>query len=172
MVELIKKKIQEQILAMVIIKRADKRRFGNLQIELKNSFLLGKDEYPKSVPEVLKILNNYKPVWTSPNGRSTDSNVNSRSGNPPNNNGVTFLQTQGATTNIEFLRGSNGSFFANVTCRLCGLKGHYQSHCPVVADANGHRLRRTGDGNGGTPQTDGPSGTLTTTGTVTVRGQR
>ena len=148
---LIKKSIQDEILAMVIIKRADKRRFGNLQIELKNSFLLGKNDYPTTVPEALKILNNYKPVWST-NARHGDTNNSAR--NVPNqvNSGVTFLQAQGSSFNIEYLRGSNGSFFSNVTCRLCGLKGHYQSNCPVVTNANGHRLHRNGDGDtGGTP---------------------
>ena len=121
-----KKKLQDEVVAMSIIKRADKRRFGNLQIELKNAFLLGQNEYPTSISEALKVLNNYKPIWTSgaSSNRHTDNN-NQRTNNTPHQNGVSFLQSQGTSTTIEYLRGSNGSFFSNVECRLCGLKGHY-----------------------------------------------
>ena len=36
-----------------------------------------------------------------------------------------------------FLRATNNSFFPNITCRFCAIKGHYQSHCPVAINAEG-----------------------------------
>ena len=57
---MIEKEMKESILAMTILKRADSRRYGSLQKELANSYLLGKNEYPTSVPDLLKVLNNYE----------------------------------------------------------------------------------------------------------------
>ena len=56
---IIRKQLQEEILAMTIIKRADKKRYGSLQISLKNNYLLGNNKYPTTVPDILKILNNF-----------------------------------------------------------------------------------------------------------------
>ena len=135
-------KLNKEIIAMAMIKRADKKRFGNLQIQLKNSFLLGNNEYPTTVPDVLKILNNYKQEWH--NGinptRNNHNNSNNNNNNNNNSSGVSLLQAQANTYNINYLRGTNGSFFANITCRLCGYKGHYQSHCPVATNDQGHKI--------------------------------
>ena len=136
-------KLKEEIVAMSLIKRADKKRFGNLQIQLKNSFLLGSNEYPTTVPDVLKILNNYKPEWkngVNPNANSRNNDHNNNNSNNNSNNGVSLLQTQNNGCNIAFLRGTNHSFFPNITCRLCGFTGHYQSHCPIAIDDQGHKI--------------------------------
>ena len=94
---------------MSIMKRADKRRFGNLQIELKNSFLLGKNEYPTSVPEVLKILNNYKPVWTNgtnpstmnSNTRNSETHNAARNSNGPTNKFLEWNSVENVSTPKE-----------------------------------------------------------------------
>ena len=46
------RKLKERIIAMTVLKRADKKRFGNLQISLKNKYLLGRDEYPNNIGEI------------------------------------------------------------------------------------------------------------------------
>ena len=38
----VKKALKEEILTMTILKRANKRQYGNLQLSLKNDYLLGK----------------------------------------------------------------------------------------------------------------------------------
>ena len=68
---MVTKALKEEILAMAMLKRADKKRFGNLQISLKNSYLLGTNDYPKTVAGVLKILNNYKSEYTPPSATPT-----------------------------------------------------------------------------------------------------
>ena len=44
---------------------------------------------------------------------------------------VSFLQANG-TLQVHYLKGTNDSFFRQITCRTCKMKGHYQTHCPVV----------------------------------------
>ena len=59
-----KKALKEEIVAMAVLKQADKRRYGNLQISLKNSYLMGKNNYTDTIPDVLVVLNNYSTEWT------------------------------------------------------------------------------------------------------------
>ena len=62
--EVEKRKLKEHIMVIWVLKRADKRRFGNLQIGLKNKYLLGIDKYPTTIGDLLKILNHYKPEYS------------------------------------------------------------------------------------------------------------
>jgi len=130
--KLIRKRLDEEILAMAIMKRADKKRYGPLLKKLSNEYLLGNNNYPNNVADVLKLLNNYQPeVPTS--GRAEENNSTtdtSQSTGLASSSTVSFLQTNGHQ--VKYLRGTNNSFFRNITCRFCGLKGHYQTHCPVV----------------------------------------
>ena len=50
-----KKDLKKKIIAMAVLKRADKRRYGNLHISLKNSYLLRKNNYPDTIPDVLQF---------------------------------------------------------------------------------------------------------------------
>ena len=124
---------------MAILKRTDKKRFGNLVIQLKNSFLLKKDEFPTKVSELLKVMNNYKPEWK--NGVNPGNNHQTTDFQTPTGTGVSLLQTQTPTPRapVHYVRGTNNSFYQNITCRICGFKGHYQSHCPI-ADLQGNKI--------------------------------
>lgn len=126
--KMLKKQLHEEIIATAIIKRADKRRYGNLQIQMKNNFLMGNNMYPINVADVLRILDNYEREWPmaknsdikpEPNGKKT---------------GVVFFQNNG-DVKVTHMRGSNNSFFPAITCRVCGIRGHYQSHCPVCSES-------------------------------------
>ena len=141
-----KKVIKDEIAAITIIRRVDKKRFGNLLIGFENEYLKGKDDYPKSTAAVLRLLNNYKPEWSG--GRPP----NQQTGNVSTNRGqgVNLLQTE--EVKIKFLGGKDNSFFPNITCFLCKRKGHYKSQCPVRKDATGARL-----GGGNRTQDEGNS---------------
>ena len=132
----VRKEIEGKILAMAIMKRADKKRFGNLQIKLKNDYLLGNNGYPTEVVNVLKLLNNYKPEWSGARVNNHRSPTPPRSGR---NNSVSFFQARENT--VEFAQGTNNFFHPNVTCHQCNLVGHYKSHCPMC-DSKGNKLQR------------------------------
>ena len=53
-----KQALREEIAAIAALKRADRRMYGNLQISLKFSYLIGKNNYPDTMPDVLRVLNN------------------------------------------------------------------------------------------------------------------
>jgi hypothetical protein len=137
-----KKALKEEIVAMAVLKRADRKRYGNLQTGLKNSYLLGKNDYPTNIPDVLKVLNNYKCEWTPGTSQQPVAKTGGRSS-------YSFLQSTAGE--VFFLRATNNSFFPEITCRLCGIKGHYQTHCPVTKNEAGEELtRRPGTEKGGT----------------------
>ena len=85
---------------MLMLKRADKKRYGNLLIGLKNSYLLGKDDYPTTVGGVIKVLNNYKSEWQQ---RETQTRT------AP----VSFLQANGGR--VHYLKATNNAFFPRIT---------------------------------------------------------
>ena len=91
---LVKKEIKEEVLAITILKRADKRRYGSLQIDLWNSYLLGHNKYPTSVPDVLKILNNYTPDFTILSSPLSHSTITGSTGITASSS-VSFLQSNG-----------------------------------------------------------------------------
>ena len=143
-----RKALKEEIVAMAVLKRADRKRYGSLQTSLKNSYLLGKNDYPTNIPDVLKVLNNYKCEWTPETLRTpgTSQQPAARSGG---RSSYSFLQSTAGE--VFFLRATNNSFFPEITCRLCGIKGHYQTHCPVAKNEAGEELaRRPGNAGGGT----------------------
>ena len=110
------RRLKERIVAMAVLKRADKKRFGNLQIGLKNKYLLGQDDYPTNVGDLLKVLNHYKPEWnqTTATTAGTGTTPSNRPSAPAQ--GATFLQANGST--VSFLRGTNNSFYPEIVCRL------------------------------------------------------
>ena len=55
--------IQEKIRATTVFLAADEERYGD--IRRANAFLIDRDDCPKTIPEVLKIPNNYqRPIIT------------------------------------------------------------------------------------------------------------
>src|SRR5210317_2122108 len=72
------KAVQNKIKAITILEKADKKRFGNPQIMMKNAYLMGKDEYLNEVHEAQMLLNNFKSEWR-PGGQT----ITLRSPTPP-----------------------------------------------------------------------------------------
>ena len=118
---------------MAVLKRADKSRYGNLQISLKNSYLLGKNNYPDTIPDVLRVLNNHNTEWTQKITKPPTPPGTPGTGG--RNSAVLFLKSPG--DGVNFLRVTNNSFFPETTCRLCGIEGHSQKHCPVITNDTG-----------------------------------
>ena len=180
--------LEEEIETFAILKRADKKRFGNLQIKLKNAYLLGRNEYPTTVQELTKVLKNYEQEWPVQGERLQRQQQR----------GTTLLQDGATGPSIGYLKSTMGTFFPHITCTACNIKGHYKSHCPVV-DCNGNHMDGAGAGtlrdapvieealaaalaasrrgnrrprNGNTPQGDGGDGAGTGTSEVSPDGNR
>ena len=55
------------------------------------------------------------------------------------NSAVSFLQSSG--DGVSFLRATNNSFFPAISCRLYGIKGHYQTHFLVAMNDTGDGIK-------------------------------
>ena len=118
---------------MAVLNRPDKRRYGNLQISLINSYLLGENNYPDTIPDVLRVLNYYKTEWKQ--NTTKPPILPKTSGKGKRNSAVSFLQQSG--DGVSFLQATNNSFLPVITRRLYGIKWHYQTHCPVATNDTG-----------------------------------
>ena len=131
----IKKRIQDKLVAFAIIRRSCSKRYKGLQLKLQNDFLMGRNEYPTNIPDVLKILNNYKSEYPTSTRASEQSARITRNNNV--NQNLSISQTNGNQIQVMYLRGTNRSFFPDITCRRCNVRGHYQTHCPIATNERG-----------------------------------
>jgi len=93
--------IKEEITVMTILKRTDKKSYGNLM----NAYLIGRNELLTTISDLLKLLNSYKPNW-KPRSTSTVSNITT---------GHSFFQLNmpaGGSPKIKFLAGTNGKVWS------------------------------------------------------------
>jgi len=95
--------IKEEITIMAILKRTDKKRYGNLMNELTNAYLVGKNEFPTTIPDLLKLLNNYTPIW-KPRNTSTVSNITT------DHSFFQLSMLAGGSSEIKYLACTNGKF--------------------------------------------------------------
>ena len=95
---------------------------------------------------MLRVLNNYKTEWTK--NTTQPPTLPGAPGTGGRNSDVSFLQSSGDIA--SFLQATNNIFFPAITCRLCVIKGHYQTHCPVAMNETGDLIKfnRPGAGNG------------------------
>ena len=52
--------VADAVKAVLLISRADKRRYGRLKEQLANNYLLGTDQYPDTLEKASRILGNYQ----------------------------------------------------------------------------------------------------------------
>ena len=50
----------ESVKAAMVISGADKRRYGQLKLDLSNNYLLGTDQYPDTLEKAVNLLTNYQ----------------------------------------------------------------------------------------------------------------
>ena len=75
------------------------------------------------------MLKNHKQEWMAA-GRMPQQSRNQQ-GNNRRNPGISFFRALSSEC-LCFLKGTNNSFFPEITYRLCNIKGHYLTHCPVA----------------------------------------
>ena len=129
--------------AALLISGADKRRYGGLNNDLGNNYLLGTDQYPDTTKKAKVLLGNYKP----PRQQQCQ--------HPRYDGGVAFIQRGrgdpggrgrcdrggrsgvagiGNATTVSSIReeGSNARSNRNedTHCFHCGEEGHWANMCP------------------------------------------
>jgi hypothetical protein len=107
----------ERYLAFVFLSQSGEKH-NQLRADLKNQFMSGHDNYPRTVQAMLRFLDNYDQQHSAVVA--------------PIGEGATFAQKS------TLHPGYNGkdyipSFWKNRTCTRCKQRGHPPSHCPAEA---------------------------------------
>jgi len=114
----------------------------------KNDYPKGTNSYINGLADSTRVLNNHKPEYDLPTGGTPRSSGGGEripsSGNSRNDGGRTsasFLQANDQANEMQargwFLKGTKGRFRPDITCHLCGFKGHFEDFCPVATNAQG-----------------------------------
>ena len=96
----------DKYLACLFILVADGGRYQGLKRALDNQYLMDKDAYPCSLPQAMKLLEQFKP----------EAFNEAAAGEPASDAGVAFAQTDGYVP----------------TCFNCRAKGHTVNECPKL----------------------------------------
>jgi hypothetical protein len=118
---------KQQTIAIVFLKRANKRRYGGLWTELENNFTCGQDHYPPDLTNAYNLLLNYKAAPMQQRQPRRDNSGNN------NVSDMSFLQNGTPTP------GTGGAIHERVKCYNCNTYGHYASVCPADVQ-EGHQM--------------------------------
>ena len=113
---------REAYLACMLLRGADSIRYGPLKTELANDMTKGQDNYPKTMVEASRLLNDYKVATRAQRARDDPGE------------GMAFVQDRGGGR-----RGGSGARASaardpdDPNCWHCGKPGHQMRRCPDLA---------------------------------------
>ena len=114
---------REAYLACMLLRGADSIRYGALKTELANDMTKGQDNYPKTMVEATRLLNDYKVSVRAQRARDDPGE------------GMAFVQDRGGAR-----RGGGGGSRGSANrdpddpnCWHCGKPGHVMRRCPDLA---------------------------------------
>ena len=112
----------QRYLALAFLMGADRTRYGKLLEDLENSYLQGRDDYPKTLNEAYTLLM----YW-----RQNPKNYARMMGGITD--GVAFTNAEGRSDQQSIVNANAGAKSkrdkADVTCHKCQEKGHYANEC-------------------------------------------
>ena len=114
-----KKTARDNVLSMIFLAGADKKRYGVMLEELNNSYLAKKDNYPTSVEDVVMLLSHYQGHQFGVRNVMDDN---------------TGLESSFAQLNR----------MSKLRCYECNELGHVRSNCPKLKK-NSHFQNEEGD---------------------------
>jgi hypothetical protein len=119
---------REAYLACMLLRGADSIRYGPLKTELANDMTKGQDNYPKTMVEAARLLNDYKVSVRAQRARDDPGE------------GMAFVQDRGGNRSgggTGRPNGTGGGAAArdpnNPNCWHCGQPGHHMNRCPDLA---------------------------------------
>ncbi len=161
-----KTKTAEAVKATLLISGANKQRYGKLNDELANSYLLGLDYYPNTCKKALQVLGNYKATGRPrPPREKTESRVAFLQQGGQGRGGSHGGQGQGATgqgrasvSGADARGGASGGSgdraparrtnqAGDSHCYNCGSLEHWGDKCPELSSEQQAQLHMAVEGN-------------------------
>jgi hypothetical protein len=138
---------RNQLIGMMFLSRADRRKYGALFADLENQYARGNDQYPKDLTESYGMLVNYKPLFPPKNKDPDRPTQNVNRNNNSNDSvsemtGTTFL-TAANISNTNTVPGTDGILHPDITCFACQLQGHYSPACPTATGIQHLQINET-----------------------------
>eukprot|EP00594_Rhizosolenia_setigera_P017900 CAMPEP_0178960488 /NCGR_PEP_ID=MMETSP0789-20121207/12994_1 /TAXON_ID=3005 /ORGANISM="Rhizosolenia setigera, Strain CCMP 1694" /LENGTH=536 /DNA_ID=CAMNT_0020643847 /DNA_START=148 /DNA_END=1759 /DNA_ORIENTATION=- len=115
-------KIKEEFLAMMLMQRSDRTRFGAKLRKLKEDSEEGNDNYPKTLRGAYDLLLKTQTRWME----------DAKRGGRYRNGGFSFYQGDENKENQCLVCGVDGRSFPGVQCHFCKEIGHYKGQCPKL----------------------------------------
>ena len=98
----------------------DKKRYGKVAEELNNQFLSGNNNYPDSIEAAMSVLSHRMD--------STEGVAKVKAKKEEDDEDSVLTSFSQASTSSKKSKTNNKR--KNVTCRVCGGRGHYANECP------------------------------------------
>lgn len=108
------KTCREEYLSCMLLRGGDQSRYAKLKDDLSNDMAKGIDNFPKTIVETTRLMNDYNIPPRAPRIRAGVSE------------GLAFVQS-----------GGGASAAADLDCWHCGKSGHIKSRCPVLTGGSG-----------------------------------
>ena len=129
-----KKESTEKLKAMIMLKRADNKRFGDLKKRLREASDVGRDEYPTTVAGAYDLL-----VRTQDQIRVSYEKSNNRFKSGDRSK-LMFVQTEdSAPDDVVLVAGIDGTINPKMTCWHCNKVGHGRDNCPTNPSAGSNK---------------------------------
>jgi hypothetical protein len=122
---------KKKSMAISFLKRADRKRYGNLWIELENNFTRSLDHYPSDLTGAYGLLLNNKAPLTQVHSKRRDDSPEETEVSR-----VSFFLQNGAP-----IPGTDGVTHGRVNCYNCQAQGHYAGNCPTPSAEGVHMLQ-------------------------------
>ena len=126
---------KNKMIAVGVLRRADKRYFGHVLRDLRNEFQLGRDTYPENHTRSLDLMQNYHPIEANQSSTPSRSQPRNDTANEGDSFAVTedvqFTQVSSPSGCSVIVPGTNGKSYPKITCFTCNKIGHYADFCPT-----------------------------------------
>ena len=116
----LKKEARDRTLGIMLLRKADEYRYGDLLASLYNNFTRGSNQYPENLARAYNMLNEHKKEEVRTKNKKIKEEDEATTG------GLSFFQ------HGNVIPGVDGQTHDGVKCYYCKMLGHFKNQCPKL----------------------------------------